>query len=49
MLVSSTSMNAAMATTMAISQGLNRGFQGSINKAVSYQLSAVSKTGLADS
>ena len=29
MLVSSTSMNAASATTTAISQGLNFGFQGS--------------------
>ena len=28
MLVSSTSMNAAIATTMAISQGLNFGVQG---------------------
>src|SRR5439155_14094788 len=43
MLVSSTSMNAAIATTMAISQGLNRGFQGAST------MGAVSATSAIDS
>src|SRR5437016_6857185 len=43
MLVSSTSMNAAIATTMAISQGLNVGFQGAST------MGAVSATSAIDS